>query len=131
MLTIPEHAKIIELPTSTIWFDDTGILCAISKKAKAPTLEESMKSMAEFRQKIGSEKVCMLIDVTHSTETSREVRTYAAEELPKIVKAIAMVSSSALGKMVANLFFNLKSQPYPVKMFNDVTEAKVWLKNFL
>ena len=94
-------------------------------------MAQAMESMAEFRRVVGPEKVCLLIDVTHSTETTKEVRGYAAQELPKVVKAIAMVSSSALGKMVANLFFNLKSQPYPVRMFNNEKEAKAWLEKFL
>ena len=131
MLTIPEDITPIELATSTIWFDETGILCAISKKKPQQTVEEAKASMAELLRIIGSEKVCLLIDVTHASENTREIRSYAAEELPKIVKALALVSSSVLGKMVANLFFQLKSQPYPVKMFNDETEAREWLKKFL
>ncbi len=73
----------------------------------------------------------MLLDVTHSSETNREVRDFAAEELPKITKAIAIVSHSALGKMLANLFFSLNSQPYPVRYFTDEPEARAWLKQYL
>lgn len=131
MLTIPENAKIIELPTSTLWFDESGILYSISKKVPPQTLEQTQETMAALRRHLGPEKVCMLIEVTHSTETTLEVRSYAAEELPKIAKAIAMVSKSALGKMLANLFFRLKSQPYPVKMFDDEIDAKAWLKKYL
>lgn len=133
MLSLPDDpTRIIELPTSSIWFDESGILCCISKKLKGgQTVDQARESMAEFRRIVGPEKVCLLIDVTHSNETTREVRAYAAEELPKIVKAIAMLSSSALGKMVANLFFNLKSQPYPVKMFDNEKDAKAWLEKFL
>lgn len=132
MLSLPDDTKIIQLSTSAIWLDESGIVCCISKKQKEEqTLKNAMESMAAFSDIVGSEKVCLLIDVTHATQTSREVRAYAAEELPKVVKAIAMLSSSALGKMVANLFFNLKSQPYPVKMFNNEQDAKAWLKKFL
>jgi len=131
MLSVPEDSEIIELPTSRMWREDSGIVCAISKKVKSQTIEEARESVRALRDFLGDEKVCMLIDVSHSSESSRELREYAAEELPKLVKAIAMVSNSALGKMVANLFFNLKSQPYPVKMFNDENEARIWLKNYL
>lgn len=121
----------MEIPGSTMWFDKSGIVYAISKKGPPQTLEQTKESLEVFRRYIGPGKVCLLIDVTHSRETTREVRAYVAEEFPKIIKAIAMVSSSALGKMVANLFFNLKSQPYPVKMFNDEQQAKAWLKQYL
>lgn len=131
MLSIPGDCQIIEMPTSRMWFDESGIVYAISKKSAPQTLEQAKQSFEEFRSHIGPEKICLLIDVTHATESSREVRAYAAEEFPRIIKAIAMISESALGKMLANLFFNLKSQPYPVKMFNNEGEAKAWLKQYL
>ena len=133
MISVPEDQDIslVEMPGSTIWLDKSGIVYAITKKHPPQTIEQAKASLAEFRRHIGPEKVCLLIDVTHSNETMPEVRDYVAQEFPKIVKAIAMVSGSALGKMVANLFFNLKSQPYPVKMFSDEREAKAWLKQYL
>ena len=114
-----------------MWFDEYGILCSVSKKAPPPTLEEVKKSMEDFKELIGGKKVCLLADVTHSTESTKETRDYAAAEFPKLIKAIAMISDSALGKMLANLFFSIKSQPYPTKMFNNEKEAKEWLKQYL
>ena len=127
----PPGAEVHELYNSTIWFDKDGILWSVSKKMPPQTLEEAKKSLDEFIQVTGGKKVCLLADVTHSAETNREMREWAAEELPKLVKAVAMVSDSALGKMLANLFFALKTQPYPVKMFNDVQSAHAWLKQYI
>lgn len=131
MLSVPPDVNIMELPTSTLWREASGIVCVVSKKAEAQTLEQAKASMEAFRRIFGEEKACLLIDVTHTAERSRELRAYTAEELPKLVKAMAVLSGSALGKMLANLFFNLKSQPYPVKMFNDENEAREWLKKYL
>jgi len=130
-MRIPDNAAIIDTPTSTYWFDEDGIVCSISKKAPALSFEETKALLEQFQKDMNGKKVCILIDVTHSSETTREVRDYVAQEFPKFVKAIAMVSDSALGKMLANLFFSLKSQPYPTKMFNDEKEAKDWLKQYL
>lgn len=33
MLSPPENAKIIELPTSTLWFDEIGILYSVKIKS--------------------------------------------------------------------------------------------------
>ncbi|MFY9309401.1 MAG: STAS/SEC14 domain-containing protein [Bacteroidia bacterium] len=131
MLVKPENTKVIEWPTSTIWFDETGILYSISKKAPPLSLEETKKSLLEFKKLIGDKKICMLVDVTHSTAASSELRDYVAEEFPKFIKAIAMISDSALGTMLANLFFTLKTQPYPTKMFKTEAEAKIWLQQYL
>jgi hypothetical protein len=126
----PKDAKVYDTPSSIFWFED-GILYSISKKVPPQTLEETIAAVEEFKKITKGEKFCMLADVTNSAETTKEVRDYAAVELPKLVKAVAMISGSALGKMLANLFFSLKSQPYPVKMFNDENEAKKWLKQYL
>lgn len=127
----PKNAKVYELKTSTMWLDEDGIVCSISKKIPPQTLEESKKGVVDFKKIVGDKKVCLLADVTHSTETTREVRDYAAIELPKLVKAVALISKSALGRMLANLFFSIKEQPYPVKMFENEQDAKKWLKQFL
>src|SRR5687767_7735532 len=103
MLSIPEDANIIDLPTSVTWREESGLVCVISKKVKAQTIEEAKKSLEVLKDYLGPQKVCMLIDVTNTAENSREIREFAAEELPKLVKAIAMVSDSVLGKMLANL----------------------------
>lgn len=73
----------------------------------------------------------MLIDTTNSQPTSKDVRKFAGEEIPKITKAMALMSNSALGKMVANLFFAAYPPSYPVKMFTDEDEARQWLKKYL
>ena len=131
MLNITTNVKVKEWDTSTTWFDEEGILYSVSKKGTQQSLEETKKRFEEFKALIGNNKICMLIDVTNTSESSREIRNYAAEELPKIVKAIAIVSTSSVGKKLANLFFTLKTQPYPTKMFNNETEAKKWLQQFL
>ncbi|MBS4044514.1 MAG: STAS/SEC14 domain-containing protein [Chitinophagaceae bacterium] len=127
MIQVTTTYEVTEFPSSIIWFDEHGILYSISKKVNQQQIEETKQVIEFIKQHSKNEKICMLIDVTHAGETTREVREYAAAELPKITKAIAMISDSIMGKMVANLFFNLKFQPYPVKMFNDEKAAIKWL----
>lgn len=131
MLNIPDNVNIKEWGNSTTWFNEDGILYSVSRKGPPPSLDESRAQIEEFKKMIGNKKICMLADVTNTTESSREVRDYAAEELPKFIKAIAMVSGSAVGKMLANLFFTIKTQPYPTKMFSNEKDAKKWLEQFL
>ncbi len=127
----PKDVKIIDFPTSVMWFDEHGILCSVAKKVPSQTLEEAKKTMIEFRKLTGGKKVCLLSDSTDSPPSNKEMRDYAAEVIPEIAKAVAVISRSAVGKMAANLFFSIKKQPYPVKMFNEENEAKEWLKQYL
>jgi len=132
LIQIPPAAKTFELPGSTLWFDEYGILCSISNDIPPQNLEQAREAMESLLGFLGPEKkFCMLRDVTHSAEMSREVRNFAGAELPKITRAIALLSQSALGKMLANLFFSITSQPYPVRYFTDETEARAWLKQYL
>ena len=131
MIQIPENAQITEWPTSTTWFDNSGILCSVYKKGVIRTMADTQKAMEEFKKILNGRKICMLVDVTHTGQVSKEVREYVAMELPKIVKAIAMVSDSPLGKMLANLFLTLKTQAYPTKVFSNELEAREWLKQYL
>ncbi len=130
-MVLPQNTEIFHFPTSTMWFDENGILCSISKKVPSQTVEEAKNTIEEFVKITGGKKVCMLSDSTDSTPVNKEMRDYIAEVLPNIAKAVAIISRSAVGKMAANLFFSLKKQPYPVKMFTDETEAKEWLKQYL
>ncbi len=126
----PKDVKVYDMPTSIMWFED-GILCSVAKKVAPQTLEQAQNSTLEFKKITGGVKVCLLSDSTNSPAVGKEVRDYAAEVIPEIVKAIAIMSRSALGKMSANLFFALKKQPYPVRFFDNKEEAKEWLKQYL
>jgi hypothetical protein len=127
----PNNAQVYEMPTSTIWFDEYGILCSVAKKVPQQTLEQAKVNMVEFLKITGGKKVCMLSDNSNSPPVNKEMRDYAAEVIPDVAKAIAVLSTSAVGRMAANLFFTLKKQPYPVKFFDNEQDAKQWLKQYV
>ncbi|CAN5379099.1 hypothetical protein BH11BAC3_BH11BAC3_02060 [soil metagenome] len=130
-MVLPENTEVFEFPTTTMWFDENGILCAIAKKLPLQTVEEAKKTYSEFSKITGGKKICLLSDSTNSSPANKEMRDYASRTLPEFAKAVAIISRSAVGRMAANLFFSLKKQPFPVKMFTDETEAKEWLKQYL
>jgi len=129
-MKLPENAKLIETKTATMWIDEDGILYSNSKKVPQQTLEETKESVEEFKRIFGDKKFCMIIDASNSEPTTKEVRQYAAEELTKMIKAAAIIADSAFGKMLVNLFFNLKPPSYPTKMFSNEIEAKEWLMQY-
>ena|ERR1700741_2209005 len=130
----PKNVKLIEWPTSTMWFDEDGILYSIPK-AGAPqpqTREEGIAMMDEFRKLVNNKKTCM-VSLTDSSAPppKKEDRDWIANELNSIVKALAIVSNSPLSRMVANLFFGFKPPAYPVKFFSNATDAKEWIKQYV
>lgn len=129
-MTPPTDTQIYELPASIIWFDSDGILYSKAKKV-SQTIEEARAALIEFVKITEGKKVCMISDNTDSPPTNKEMRDFAAEVIPEIAKAIAVVSRSSVGRMAANLFFSLKKQPYPVKFFENEIDAKEWIKQYL
>ncbi|HTF05406.1 MAG TPA: STAS/SEC14 domain-containing protein [Bacteroidia bacterium] len=122
---------MIESATTNMWFDDHGILCSIAKKHPPQTEEQIEQTMKDFIKLSGGRKLCMLADITDAVPAKKETRERAADEFPKHVKAIALLTRSPLSKMIANLFFALKPPTYPMKMFNDPEEGREWLKQYL
>lgn len=131
-MEIPQNVKVHENLTSIWWIEESGIVCSIGKKDPPEiSREQSLEQIAELNAVTGGGKRCMMLDITYGRPSKREDREFLAEELAKVIKALAMISHSALGKMLANLFFNLKPPPYPTKMFSDENEAREWLKQYL
>jgi hypothetical protein len=126
----PPGAKIYEGELATFWLDENGILCAVSKDT-VRTLEKQKENYAFIRQIIGDKKVCLLSDTTTSSPQDKETRDYSALELPKIFKAMAVISDSASGRFTANVYKEIKKEPVPIQIFNSEEEAKEWLKQFL
>jgi hypothetical protein len=44
---------------------------------------------------------------------------------------MAIVTSSPLSRMMANLFFSFKPPQYPVKMFQNEKDATEWIRQYL
>jgi beta-glucosidase/6-phospho-beta-glucosidase/beta-galactosidase len=123
------HSKIYEGELATFWFND-GILYALSKKGNR-TLEAQKKNYELIREISKGEKVCMLADASNSSPHDKETREYIEKEMPKLFKAMAVVSSSAVGETITKIFRNLKQDPIPIAIFPDETQAKEWLQQFL
>lgn len=131
ILSLPDNYNIVDTATSYYWYDEDGILCTINKKTAPLPVEEIEKVFYDFIAATGDQKVCMLMDVTHSPHSTKETRQFAARELPRILKALAMVSRSAMGRVLANMFLAIMRPPYPVKMFSNEHDAKDWLRKYL
>ncbi|MGZ4042766.1 MAG: DUF7793 family protein, partial [Bacteroidia bacterium] len=114
-MEIPEGAKTYELSSSIIWFED-GILFSNPKPGVPPvlTMEEINEEMKVFRSIAGNKKMCLVAESSpKSPPPPKDQRDFIAEQITSITKAMALVTTSPVSKMIANLFFGLKPPPYP------------------
>lgn len=134
-MEIPANAKIIDWPTSLMWFDEDGVLYSKPKSNEPPpqqSREESIRQMDEFRKIIGGKKTCMIAETGGSgPPPKKEDRDWIAAELDSVVKAMAIISTSPFTRMVANLFFGFKPPAYPYKFCANELEAKEWIRQYL
>ncbi|MEI6487877.1 MAG: STAS/SEC14 domain-containing protein [Bacteroidota bacterium] len=130
MIEPPEGIELLKFPNHVFWFDENGIFCGKSISGKQVDLSEMKEISEKIIAHLHGKKVCMLIDFSNVSQANRETRDFVNSEFPKIAKAAALLSQNPLGRMMANLFFNLKKQPYPTKMFDKEEDAKRWLLDF-
>jgi hypothetical protein len=125
------NSEVFEIPLSTMWFDEDGIFCSVTKKDAALTKEALEDTFNFIRKNAGDKKILWLGDVTHASLPTTEARDFAGEETPKFVKALALITNSELSKMIANVFLVLKKPAYPTKLFTNKKDAKDWLQKQL
>jgi hypothetical protein len=133
MIEIPKNAKTHDLTSSTMWFNEEGILFSVPKPGIPPDLsnEEILKEMAKFKAVTGNKKVCLVSEGNpNSKPPTKEQRDFIAEQINEVAKAMAIVTTSPVARMIANLFFGLKPPPYPAKMFSNEKDAVEWIRQY-
>ncbi len=120
---------IYEGELASFWFDEDGILCANAKPVPR-TLKNQKTTYALVRQIIGDGTVCLLADNTATFMQDRTTRAYSAQEIPKLFKAMAVISNTTIGKASAHLFTRSHGQPVPIRVFDNQKDAKEWLVQY-
>lgn len=129
LLKIPSDSSVYETRTSIIWQDPDGIVFSKSKPDVLTTSEAIRDDIERFRSLFGSGKLPIILEPADNKPLPpNDQRTLIQQEMNAIVKALAIITTSTLAKMTANIFFVLKPPAYPVKMFTDVEEAKKWIR---
>ncbi|MFM2226393.1 MAG: hypothetical protein RJA07_2595 [Bacteroidota bacterium] len=128
-MKIPTDKQLYESEIATYWWEGE-ILYSVSNKVLRT--KENVKANFEMIQQITHHKpVCLLTFVSNSGKPNKATQEYVREILPKAYKAMAMVSSSGVGKIIMNVLFKFIASPIPMKSFSDEEKAKEWLKNYL
>lgn len=131
LLNPPINVPLFETPISTHWFDESGILCAVSKKVER-TIEHYQAVNNLYKTLIqNNQKLCLLADTHDTMPISKEVRNFMTSEMPKYIKAHAIVTSVPLTSSLTSTFMKFNFLDFPVKLFSNVEEAKEWLKEYL
>jgi hypothetical protein len=114
-----------------MWFDDDGIFHSVTNKDQHLDLNAMKETFDYINKNKKSERICWIGDVTNASPVDREARAYAAQETPKFIKALAVITNSTMSKMMADLFLLVYKPTFPIKLFTNQEEATRWIKDFL
>lgn len=129
-MTIPNNTTLYEHPIATFWFDETGILCSVSKSG-ARTVEIMTEYIEFVKDIIKNRKVCILTDISNASPMNKETREFVARQLETVYKAMAILTDTPVGTMIGKVFTQLEKQPYPISMFSEEDSARKWLLKHL
>ena len=118
--------------TGLTWLNENGIIIAVANEHETHTLkdaEENNRVTIILAQDI---RRPFLIDMTKVKSMSREARAfYAGPEPMKALTAVAILTNSNMGKLVANFFLGLTKPQLPTRLFTDADAAIQWLSQYL
>jgi stage II sporulation SpoAA-like protein len=99
------------------------------KQGSAVDLEEAQAQVRSVYERAGGERFRLLADLTGNRSQTKEARDfYSSDETGRDVIALALVSSSQVGRMIGNFFFGLNRLAFPARLFPDREQALAWLK---
>jgi len=73
----------------------------------------------------------LLIYLTNSPIPDKATREFSKQALPKVYKAMAMVSKPGLAQFIMKLLFKFQQPPIPLKSFDNTAAAKSWLNQYI
>jgi len=90
------------------------------------TMNEHLKAVTDLDH--NNTGVLLLVNMTNLVGVSKEARTMVSNnEMTKTHKAVAMLVSNPLTKLIASFFLGLNKPQFPIKSFTNKEEAIAWL----
>lgn len=124
---LPENA--VEVSSAYMWRNTNGIFVAIYKPQAVHDRDTALECIAHtvaLNDDVMPE--LLLIDLTDIRSMSRDAREeYKTSSADENVKAIALVTESVVGRMIANFFLSFNKAKAPIKLFNNYNAAEKWL----
>jgi hypothetical protein len=118
--------------TARIWLGDDRIVHLQPLARREQTLADAIENVSSVATMCGGVVRPLLIHFEAAAPQTPECRPhYLSNEALNVVSAVAIVTTSMLGRIVGNLMIGRHTRGAPVRLFEDNAKALVWLKEFL
>lgn len=129
-MELPADVEVFEGAGMLYWIRD-GIIFLNAGNEFSSDIRVAQAEIETLRSRMNYKKLPAVLDISGRVKnSSREIRENTQKELPELFSAIAFVSSTALGRMMINIFQGIKPLPYPTKVFRSAAEATRWAARF-
>ncbi|TMI74061.1 MAG: STAS/SEC14 domain-containing protein [Bacteroidetes bacterium] len=130
MIKPPDNTHLIKGEIADYWYAPDGILYSYSKNP-VRTIKNITENILLVKGITNNKIIPLLIYLSNSPIPDKATRKFAAEQLPNVYSAMAMVSKPGLSKFIMNILFSIKPPAIPMKSFTDDKKAKAWLAQFV
>jgi len=124
--------ECIETDVSKLTMADDGILYWDYHPGADVSFAEAKKEMKEVGKLVtqnAAGKRPFLIDIRKIHRITLEARShFASTESSQYVRAAALVTESAISRVIGNFFLGLNKPPHPIKIFTSEEKALNWLQ---
>ena len=122
MIKPPENIELIKGEIADYWYAPDGILYSYSKNSTR-TVKNITENIALVKSITNNKIIPLLIYLSNTPIPDKATRNFAAEQLPNVYSAMAMVSKPGLSKFIMNILFSIKPPAIPMKSFTDDKKA--------
>ena len=104
-----------------------GIIQVVGVERRKQSLDDAKSVVSAIRSLAGERRVLMLLDITVTSGLETEAQRYYNQEGKQFADAIAVVTSSTIGRIIANFAIAANEGVLPMRLFNEVAPAVAWL----
>jgi hypothetical protein len=114
--------------TAKIWLGKDGIVHLQPHARREQSLRDAIENVAAVAQVAEGTALPLLIHFQEAAPQTPECRSYyMSREACRTVSAVAVVTSSMLGRVIGNLMIGMNKTASPFKLFDTESSAAKWL----
>jgi len=119
--------KVVETPTARQWLGSDGMVRHVLRDGAVLDLPAARLNLRAVVTVSEGQRLPMVAVVTGLASATRQVRQfYAGAEAAEAVSCVAMVTGSAVSRVIGNFFVALNRPQAPTRMFGTLEQALVW-----
>tara|TARA_B110000908_G_C10198403_1_gene424114 strand:+ start:241 stop:615 length:375 start_codon:yes stop_codon:yes gene_type:complete len=120
---------MIETSNAVLRRVDDNIICLTFPRRTTHTLVTMTEHLNGLRLlDLTNNGVLLLVDLNNLIGVTKEARTMVSNpDMTKTHKAVAMLVSNPLTRLIASFFLGLNKPKFPIKSFTNSDDAILWL----